>query len=245
MPSKPIDRSARFYFDRIRALLVGDTKPCARFSTFQELHEAVGNSNELIRNRAFQCLYDRYLKVASSEARRFKLRDEERAAEALDRVFVTMHQRINTGKLRLTDEPHMANYIKLGVRFRLTTYLKKDLQMPLLHADDLQPVLAQAGIQVESELEYMLINEAVERALATLSVTCQQKLLLSRMGLSYDEIASELKIDPKSVKTGVYRCRIELKAELLKLNILIRPNRATGNNTGDSTTSVSGESTSS
>ncbi len=245
MPSKPIDRSARFYFDRIRALLIGDTKPCTRFSTFQELYTAVGNLNALIRNRAFECLYDRYLKVASYEARRFKLRDEERAAEALDRVFVTMHQRINAGKLPLTDELHMENYIKLGVRFRLTTYLRKDLQMPLLHADDLQPMLTEAGVHVESELEYILLNEAVERALKALSSACQEKLLLSRMGLSHDEIGSELKIEPKSVKTGLYRCRIELKAELLKLGITIRPNRATEKKAGDSTSSVSDESTSS
>ena len=222
MSPKPNDRSGRFYFDRIKALLIGDSKPCSQFRTFQELHDAVGSKNALVRNRAFECLYDRYLLIASREAIRFRLRDEAKAAEALDRVFVTLHQRISAGKLQLASEDHMEHYIKLGVRFRLTTSTQTDAKMPLLHADDLQPILSAAGVQIESELEYMAMNEAVERALQAISLPCQQNLLLWRMGFSHDEIATEIGITPKSAKNGIYRCRIELRNELLKLGVYVR-----------------------
>lgn len=227
MSPKPIDRSGRFYFDRIKTLLIGDSKPCSQFvDAFQTLHDAIGSTDSRTRNRAFECLYDRYLVVASRESTRFKLRDEAKAVEALDYVFITMHQRIRAEKLQLTSELHMANYIKLGVRYRLITATMTDAQMPLLHADDLQPILSAAGIQVESELEHMATNEAVERALRAISLHCQEKLVLCQLGYSHDEIATKLEITPQSVKNGIYRCRIDLKDKLLQMGIYVRISNA-------------------
>jgi RNA polymerase sigma factor (sigma-70 family) len=228
MPPKPRDRSIFGHFNAIQKFLNGNSKPCDQFGTFQMLHDAIGSKNETTKNQAFKCLYDRYLPLAAQLAQQLKIHDEEKAAAALDTVFVTLYQQIGGGKLQLADEGHLKNYVRNGVRNLLIKDWQKRQQMVLVYDDDLSVFLSSEDIHIDSELGHLLINDAVEQAMKALSLECQQKVLLWRDGFNLAEIAKNLGILPSSVKAGLYQCRLKLRAELLKLGITFKGVKPTG-----------------
>jgi RNA polymerase sigma factor (sigma-70 family) len=69
----------------------------------------------------------------------------------------------------------------------------------------------------EAELERSLTRDAVRRGLLTLPEEQRRILLLREIeGLSYDEIAEALKLDPGTVKSRIFRARKKLCAFLVR-----------------------------
>jgi len=227
MASKPKNR---FIFDQLRLiqqLLIGNSKPCNRFGTFQALYDALGSPNETLLNYALKCLYDRYLKFAAQVATDRGVNDHEKAVDALESVFVTLYQQIRADKCKLESDEHLKNYIRNGIQNHLATDWKKSQKKPLRYDDDLATVASVEGVHIDSDLGRLLFNDALEHALKELTPECQQKLLMGQMGFSHAEIAAEHGILPTSAKAGLYQCRLELRVKLDKLGITFIPTKST------------------
>ena len=83
--------------------------------------------------------------------------------------------------------------------------------------DETETEVPDLSLSPEALLEQKLTREAVREGLASLPEDHRQILLLREIhGLSYDEIAAELKLEAGTVKSRIFRARKKLAAFLLK-----------------------------
>lgn len=92
-----------------------------------------------------------------------------------------------------------------------------DLSMPTDEEDDSQPDIPDERFQPEQELERQELRRAVVQGLEQLSDEHRQVLVMRELnGLSYQEIADILDLEPGTVKSRIARARISLRKILLK-----------------------------
>lgn len=92
-----------------------------------------------------------------------------------------------------------------------------DLPMPTAGEDDSQPDIPDDRFRPEQALERQELRQTLTQALDQLSNEHRQVLVMRELnGLSYQEIADVLDLEPGTVKSRIARARISLRKILLE-----------------------------
>jgi RNA polymerase sigma-70 factor, ECF subfamily len=150
---------------------------------------------------AFEALFERHRGVVWRFFRR-RVGDAGRAEELVHDVFVVVLQNAP----RYEDRSAFRSYL-FGIAYRLLlAYRRKHVNAPHLpEPDDLQ------GRSIDPDAGLW-----VRRALATLEPDAREVLMLREYDdLSYQEIADLLRIPLNTVRSRLFRARMDMKAALL------------------------------
>jgi RNA polymerase sigma factor (sigma-70 family) len=200
--------------------LRGKAKPNEPYARLEVLLAAMAHPDKAVYDPAFRYLMERFEPMARRVKRNFPTLHPNEALDALGMALASLRVRMERyGQTFETDE-HLTNYVRKAVEYSLMSSLKKDRAMPLTF-DPTEGFRDSNGTSLPPEVDQVLALQAVQQALTAISQKCQEKLMMVQQGLSYQEIGAALGIVEQSVKTGVMRCRAELKAELLKLGITV------------------------
>jgi RNA polymerase sigma-70 factor (ECF subfamily) len=170
--------------------------------------------NELLVRNAFQTdarlgcelLYRRYYQPLCSHAVRY-VYSKAVAEDIVAEVFCQFYE---NGVFRRIETSYRA-YLYKTVRSRVYNYLRWEVARTAdLSLADITPI--HNTLEPDSIIEYEELYQTIEAAVNSLPPQCRRIYLLSRFeNKSYQEIAGELQIAPRTVEVQLRRARIALR----------------------------------
>jgi RNA polymerase sigma-70 factor, ECF subfamily len=160
---------------------------------------------------AFNQLIESYYTSLCRSALKY-IRSKEQAEEIVQDVFVSLWERRET----IVVTTSLAAYLHTSVKYQSINALKKKLARP-----DTEAGFPEHFHPTTNEVDELFagkeLEELVQDAITALPARCRIVFDLSRnAGLTYNEIATQLDISPKTVETQISIALARIKAHLGK-----------------------------
>ncbi|MRH43468.1 sigma-70 family RNA polymerase sigma factor [Aquibacillus halophilus] len=138
------------------------------------------------------------------------VRDAHLAEDVVQETFIKAIKHVSS----IQDESKVGAWLSaITTRTAIDFVRKEKKNQGVLFDEEILEILGeQVSQNVLEEVEILLLNEEVNRAIKTLTVDYQDVLWLKlEKGLKESEIARILELKPATVKTRIYRARKQLK----------------------------------
>lgn len=162
--------------------------------------------------RAFGVFYENYYPKLFSRANRF-IGDYEACQDVVQETFIDFWKKAN----EITPEKKfMEAYIWKILRFKIADYYRRKKDNKFYISEYLEEIALEADDQSFEFDED--ISERIEKAMNLISGKAKEALIMSRrMGMTYKEIAIEMKISKKTVEYHISNAFHALRQELKDL----------------------------
>ena len=172
------------------------------------LFNRISNDDRLALNTLFSNYYKKLCTFASTY-----LHNEEEAEEIVADVFYHLWK--NRHSLQI--EKNVKSYLYVAVKHAALAALKK--RRP--EFDDMEEVMLLTNLpdtaSSENGLDYLELQQYVERAIDRLPMRCRQIFIMNRFdGLRYKEIGEILDISEKTVENQIVKALSIIRASLHK-----------------------------
>jgi RNA polymerase sigma-70 factor (ECF subfamily) len=172
--------------------------------TDEQLLQLLQNSEEA----AFTELYDRYWEKMLVRAN-MQLQSPEDAEEIVQDIFIRLWKRRETIVLKYSFHTYIASVLKYECYRMLAE--KKTRKLPTWYGD----IPEKPDHSTEQWLDYEYVRAELEKTVQQLPEKCRIIFRLSReQGLTDIQIAENLQLSPKTIRTQMYRALKKLKTRL-------------------------------
>jgi RNA polymerase sigma-70 factor (ECF subfamily) len=180
-----------------------------RFSSDQELWDAIKNDEEKALSYLFDRYWEKVFTVAFSVAR-----DREACSGIVHDIFLNIWLKREQLNISI-----FSAYLSACARYHAYRYVKTSKRIPLSYTEDIAMIPHLAVNYADENIRYGELKKQVEDNLEALPKRCKEIFTLSRhKHLSNDEIAAHLDISKRSVENqlthALHHLRIALKSFL-------------------------------
>lgn len=149
----------------------------------------------------FKQLFEQYYNPLCNFANSI-LYDSNRAEDAVQDVFVKMWQKKDT----LEGLENLKSYLFRATKNKCIEYLRKLKLDQKLSEENARQLEVSSSINTDDEADKYLLKEKLFKSIRQLPPKCRNVFTLSKInGLTYNEIAEELDISPKTVENQMGR----------------------------------------
>lgn len=165
------------------------------------LIEQISKGNEL----AFAHFYNRHWDSVFISA--FKvLKDEEACKDIVQELFLGIWESTN-----LKEIENVKGYLHKSVRYKVLMLLRKE-KVSEKHLSTMETLV---GNTTEEQLDFVEMNETIEKSIEALPTKCQEVFRLSRLeNLTNQEIAQRLSISIRTVETHISNALRQIRSKL-------------------------------
>jgi len=159
--------------------------------------------------RAFSIFYEAYYPKLFSRASRF-ISDIEMCQDVVQETFIAFWDKVD----QIESEKHfMEAYLWQILRFKIANYFRNKIDKKLYLEDYLDDI-AQEVDTVTVEFNEDLSNR-IDKAIRSLTGKAKEAFIMSRrMGMTYKEIAKEMKISQKTIEYHISNALQALREDL-------------------------------
>ncbi len=149
----------------------------------------------------FKQLFEQYYNPLCNFANSI-LYDSTKAEDAVQDVFVKMWQK----KESIEGMENLKSYLFRATRNKCIEYLRKLKLDQRLSEENARRIEVSSSINTDDEADKYLLKEKLFKSIRQLPPKCRNVFTLSKInGLTYNEIAEELDISPKTVENQMGR----------------------------------------